>query len=241
MAAMLRTVSFLARASDDGLARLAAQSVLRKFERGSFLFRTGEPAERIYVIQHGRVAATVSSRDGAKLTFHIAEAGECAGFSALLDPQGHQASAHALTHVEAVVIPAAACLELISAEPWVGLDYARELTSVIRILNESMADLVFLDLERRLARTLVEAPSRDDMVWLPVSQGELAARLGSARQSLNQALARLAHRGFVRIEAPQRIRITDRAALVAFVADQESSRAHGGSLGPAAVLWLSRR
>lgn len=227
MASMLRTVSFLARASDDGLARLAGHSIVRHFERGSFLFRSGEPAERIYVIQRGRVAAMVSSPDGAKLTFHLAEAGECAGFSALLDPLGHQASAHALSQVEAVVIPAADCLELISAEPRVALDYARELTSVIRILNESIADLVFLDLERRLARTLVEAPSRDDIVWLPVSQGELAARLGSARQSLNQALARLAHRGFVRIESPQRIRITDRAALAAFVAGKESLRAHG--------------
>ncbi len=227
--AALRAVPFLARASDDGLQRLADVSVLRRYERGEFLFRTGEPVDRIFVIQSGRVAATVSSPEGARLTFHVAEAGESAGHSSLLDPPGHQASAEALTRVTAVAIPAADCIDLLTAEPLVALDFARELAGIVRVLNESLADLVFLDLERRLARTLAAAPSVGDVVSLGVSQGELAARLGVARQSLNQALSRLAQRGLIAVETPRMIRILDRPALHLFVGDTL-----GGLAGPSA-------
>ena len=134
-------------------------------------------------------------------------------------PLGHQASAQALTPVEAVVIPTTACLALVSAEPAVALDFARELSGIIRVLNESMADLVFLDLTRRLARALLDAPHRHGAISFPVSQTELAARLGSARQSLNQAFGRLAQRGFIRLDSPRTVQILDRDALRAYVDD----------------------
>ena len=58
----LRAAPSLTRASDDGLARLAAQSSPRRFDRGEFLFRADEPVSRIFLIVTGRVAATVTSR-----------------------------------------------------------------------------------------------------------------------------------------------------------------------------------
>lgn len=215
---MLRATPFLARASDDGLARLARSSTVRRYDRGDFLFRAGEPVTRIHVIRSGQVAATVSSANGATLTFHVAEAGESAGHVDLLVPGCHTASAQVLSPVSAVAVPAERCIELLAAEAAVALDYARDLAGIVSILNESMADLVFLDLERRLARMLLDAPSVDGLVPVTVTQSELAARLGAARQSVNQALARLARRGYVRLESSRSIRIVDPDALKAFVA-----------------------
>lgn len=82
---------------------------------------------------------------------------------------------------------------------------------------KSLADLVFLDLERRLARSLVEARSNGDLVHLAENQSDLGARLGATRQSVNQALGRLARRGLVSIESPRVIRILDRDAIGAFI------------------------
>ncbi|NMD46178.1 MAG: winged helix-turn-helix domain-containing protein [Propionibacterium sp.] len=79
-----------------------------------------------------------------------------------------------------------------------------------------MADLVFLDLERRLARSLIEDPA-GEVVHLAVNQSDLGARLGATRQSVNQALGRLARRGFVRVESPRVIRILDRDAIGTFI------------------------
>lgn len=216
-AADLRAAPSLARASEDGLSRLAAQSSSRRFERGEFLFRAGEPVSRIFLIGSGRVAAVVTSRAGSMLMFHVARAPELAGHVSVFEPGGHLAAARALSQVTAVAVPAKGYLELLAAEPLVTLDFARELAVIVKILNESLADLVFLDLERRLARTLVETPPTNDMVHLAENQSDLGARLGATRQSVNQALGRLARRGFVRLEGPRVIRILDREAIGAFI------------------------
>lgn len=217
-AADLRPAPSLARASADGLARLAAQSSWHRFERGEFLFRTGEPVSRIFLIASGRVAATVTSRTGAMLMFHVARDHELAGHVSVFEPGGHLAAAKALSDVTTVGIPAKGYLELLAAEPRVALDFARELAGIVKILNDSLADLVFLDLERRLARSLIEAlPGGGDVVHLAENQSDLGARLGVTRQSVNQALGRLTRRGFVRIESPRVIRILDREGIGGFI------------------------
>lgn len=218
----LRAAPSLERASDDGLARLAAQCSLRRFERGEFLFRSDEPVSRIYLIGTGRVAATVTSPTGMMLVFHIARARELAGHVSIFEPGTHLAAAKALSDVTAVAIPAKGYRELLASEASVAFDFARELVGIIKILNESIADLVFLDLERRLARSLAEAQPGGDLVHLAENQSDLGARLGATRQSVNQALGRLARRGFVRIESPRVIRILDRDAIGAFVEGLEA-------------------
>lgn len=213
----LRAAPSLARGSDEGLAGLATRSAFRSFDRGELLFRAGEPVSRIFLIGSGRVAAVVTSRVGAMLMFHVAGERELAGHVSVFEPSGHLASAKALSGVTAVAIPVKGYLELLATESLVALDLARELARIVRILNESLADLVFLDLERRLARSLVEARSNGDLVHLTENQSDLGARLGATRQSVNQALGRLARRGLVSIESPRVIRILDRDAIGAFI------------------------
>lgn len=216
-AADLRAAPSLARASDDGLARLAAQCSARRFERGEFLFRTDEPVSRIFLIVSGRVAATVTSRMGAMLMFHVARDHELAGHVSVFEPGGHLAAAKALSGVTTIAIPVKGYLDLLTAEPLVTLDFARELAAIVKILNDSLADLVFLDLERRLARILVETPPEGDLVHLAENQSDLGARLGATRQSVNQALGRLARRGLVRLESPRVIRVLDREGIAGFI------------------------
>jgi CRP/FNR family cyclic AMP-dependent transcriptional regulator len=214
----LRTMSFLARASDQALDDLAARSTWRRFRRGEHLFLAGAPTTRVYVIVEGHVAAVSSSAHGDDLIVHVATTGEGAGFVELLEAGPHSLSARALGPVHALAVPAAGCLDLLRAEPAVMEDFARSLSAIARALNGSLADLVFLDLERRLARTLVALGGDEDLVTIDTTQTELAARLGVARQSLHQAFGKLVRRGLLSIDSTRSVRILDRSALESFIA-----------------------
>ena len=216
----LTVVPFIARASDAAAARLAERASRRSYDRGEFLFRTGEPADRLFLVTAGRIAAIATSEQGTPLLFHVAGVGETPGHVDVLGGHAYSVSAQALSAVQVVVIPARACQELLATEPAAALAYATELSSIVRRLTSSMSDLVFLDLERRLARMLADAPATGDIVSLDMTQSELAARLGAARQSLNQSLSRLAERGLIVLEGPRVIRIVDRDAVAAFVAGE---------------------
>jgi CRP-like cAMP-binding protein len=73
----------------------------------------------------------------------------------LLKGRETYAFAQALTPVTAVSVPASACVDLLKAEPARLLLFAQHLAEIVQALTESLSDLVLLDLERRLARTLV--------------------------------------------------------------------------------------
>jgi hypothetical protein len=76
----------------------------------------------------------------------------------------------------------------------------------VRQTTGTAADLVFLDLARRVAKYLMEH------LDVGLLQGQLAARLGASRQRVNGVLGDFERRGRI-TTAGQRITVSDRAAM----------------------------
>ena len=206
---MLANVPFLAEASPKALQHLAGQSEPRSFVRREFLFREGDPVEWVYVIVEGRVAATMVSPEGATTTLHIAGPVEVCGRVDLFAGPEFTVSAQALSPGSALALPATALRRVLESEPVCLRQFTTDLAVVITSLTRAVADLVFLDVTRRLARLLLEWASEEGAIAMPGTQSELAARLGVTRQTLNTALSRLAHAGAIRIESRRLLHITD--------------------------------
>lgn len=211
--AVLARVPFLAEASPEALRRLAAQAEPRAFARHEFLFREGDPVERVHVLERGRIAATMTSPEGATVTAHIAGPGEVCGRVDLFAGPVFTVSALALSSGAALTLPARALRQVLESEPACLRRFTVDLAVVVTTLTRAVADLVFLDVTGRLAGLLLEWASADGAIALPGTQSELAARLGVTRQTVNTALSRLAHAGVVRIDSPRLLRITDPARL----------------------------
>jgi CRP/FNR family cyclic AMP-dependent transcriptional regulator len=82
----------------------------------------------------------------------------------------------------------------------------------VRVMDDVLADSVFLDVTGRTAKRLLEiAGDRDEFV-LPVTQEELAAMVGASRERVNKAIASFVRLGWI-AQAERRYRITDREQL----------------------------
>jgi CRP-like cAMP-binding protein len=92
---------------------------------------------------------------------------------------------------------------------------SRELAEQVRRLTGSAADLVFLDLPRRLAKLIVTRQNGNHVADLGVNQTRLAAQLGSTRQSVNRALAGFVRRRWIDVDGG-RVTVRNDAALRAF-------------------------
>jgi len=145
----------------------------------------------------------------------VLTAGDALGEVSVLDEHPRSASAEALEPTVLLAVPADALRELLHRCPTLLLDWAQDLANTVRRLTGSTADLVFLDLPRRLAKYLVENADDRSEVHLGLSQGDIAARLGVTRQSLNRALGGLSRRGWVTTSATV-IVLRDAAALTRF-------------------------
>lgn len=210
----LRAVPMFAPATEDELARLASAAFPRRLSRGQVLFTEGERSDHVYVVADGRVKVLVSSPHGDELVLSVLVPGDALGELSVLDGADRSASAVALDDVTLWCVPAAAVRALLDVSPGAALAVAEELAARVRRLTGAAADLVFLDLPRRLAKLLVSEEAADGRATALI-QSDVAAHLGVTRQSLNRALQRLQDRGWVAVQRGG-ITVLDETALERF-------------------------
>lgn len=207
---VLSNVALFDQASRQELEDLALSCYPKRLAKGQVLFSTGEPSEHLFVVVTGRVKVLVSSERGETLVLAVVGPGEALGELSVLDGHARSAGAEALDDVELLCVPAEALRRLLERSSAVCLAVAEELAGRLRHLTGSAADLVFLDLPRRLAKLLV---SREEQVEMP--QAEVAALLGVTRSSLNRSLSGFQRRGWVEVTRG-RVEVLDRTAMVRF-------------------------
>ncbi len=208
--AVLSQVPLLESATRAELGRLAKVSVQRDFARGEVILEQGAASDDFLVVTRGRVKVLVASDRGSRLVLNVLAAGDSLGELSALDGLPRSAGVEAMDEVSALFVPSAALRELWMRSPQVCLALAEDLSALVRQITGSTADLVFLDLPRRLAKQLVEGDATDHFEG--ISQADVAARLGVTRPSLNRALSGFQRRSWVAV-GRGRIVVLDRAAL----------------------------
>lgn len=219
-AAELQRVPLFERVDPALLAGLEQAAFVRRVSRGQILFVEGEPTDHLYVLRKGVLKVHLTSEQGAELLLSILSPGYALGEVSLVDDGPRSAGVTALTDAELLAVPSAAVRELLHDHHEALWAVAMSLAAGMRRLTQQTADLVFLDLPRRLAKLLLDSAVPDaaavPVAHLPVTQGDLAAMLGVTRQSLNRALSGLVTRGWVQ-QADNALRLTDVPALTRFV------------------------
>lgn len=209
----LRSLSLFAGAADDEVARLGTTAFPRRLVRGQVLFTEGERSEHLFALTSGRLKVAVTSPHGDELVLAVLGPGDALGELSVLDQAARSAGATALEDVTLWCVPAEQVRDLLRRSPAVALAVAVELGGQVRRLTGAAADLVFLDLPRRLAKLLVSEDAAEGMSGLP--QAQVAAQLGVTRQTLNRALQRLQDRGWIEVRRGD-VDVLDREALLRF-------------------------
>ena len=217
--AQLRRTVLFADADPGRLAPLASRAFVRRFSPGQVVFSEGEPSDHLYVIRSGRVRILVRSVHGVEMTLSLLGSGDTMGELSVIDGRPRSASAEALSQTELVTLPAVDVASALRTDPALLFTAAGELAGMVRRLTGGTADLIFLDLPRRLAKLLLTEATHEGAgpprLNPGMSQSGLAARLGVTRQSLNRALAGLVRREWIRLDGGAYV-LCDPAALRRF-------------------------
>jgi CRP/FNR family transcriptional regulator, cyclic AMP receptor protein len=191
----------------EELDRLAGELRSRRYRRGEAIFHQGDPGDGLHVVLSGRVKIASVSDSGAEAILATLRPGEFFGSLALLDGAPRSASASAIDATETVILPHDGFRRLLDESPAIRDHVLRGLALEIRRLTRHVKDLHFLDIAGRLAARLVwlaaeqGVPGDDGSIRLEgaLKQGELAAMVGSTRQSVNKVLGNLVDDGLIRL------------------------------------------
>jgi CRP/FNR family transcriptional regulator len=208
----LGRVPYFASLSPAGLRALARRCAVRTFGRGERVFTEGERCDALVIVAEGGIEVRQTSVQGREQVLHTEGPGATLGEVPLFDRAGYVASAVATGPARVLLLPRDALLELCRRHPAVSLALIATLARRVRGFAELASDLAFREVTQRVARHLETAggaPGRPlapgTTVELPLTQEQLAARLGTVRELVARALAQLRR---ARVIAQRRRRIT---------------------------------
>jgi CRP/FNR family cyclic AMP-dependent transcriptional regulator len=186
--------------------RIVELSVTRRWPRGAYIVRQGEPGKGDHGVLEGRVRLVCQVGDGQEALLHVGEAGFWCGGYGLLTGAPSVGSVVADSSVRTRFLPIAAFEQIVEEEPHWYPAFVALLCDRYARLFRSFAESRALPVEEWLLSRLQDlaAMRRGEgaplgPVMITVSQADLATMIGVTRQTLGGMLARLETRGLIEV------------------------------------------
>jgi CRP-like cAMP-binding protein len=201
--ALLRAHPFF-RGLDQGIVdSLVPHALTRKVKRGALLFRKGDQGTNLYVVCAGAVRVSAPSDKGKDAVFNLIVPGEIFGEIAFLDGGPRTADAVMIEPGELMVIERRDFLPLLQQYPELAVRFLEILCGRLRRTSQQLEDIVFLELEPRLAKALLylyEHSFSKPAQKLKVTQRDISQLIGISRESTNKQLRSWQRRKWVKLE-----------------------------------------
>jgi CRP/FNR family transcriptional regulator, cyclic AMP receptor protein len=195
---ILAATDFFADASAETIDAVAAAGQERPLVRGDILFQEGDPPDALFLVIRGRIAIAIANPiDRRESVVTLMEPGDLFGELGMLDDGPRSAMARALESSTVLAVPYGPVLEMFEREPRLLWNVTRLLAQRLRVMDEALADSVFLDVTGRTAKRLLELADGSDQFTLPVTQEELAGMVGASRERVNKAIASFIRLGWL--------------------------------------------
>lgn len=198
-AGALRQIPLFATLDDDDLAHVAAIAVERIFERGDIILLEGERAGALHYVRSGLVKIFKTSAEGKEQVLRLITPGYTFNDVPALDGGANPASAAALEPSAIYLIGSAALRHLIAERPAVAQAAVQTMATALRHLVALVEDLSFRHVTARVAKILLdqEAATPDKPARHRLTQQEMAAMAGTAREMVGRALKELEGAGAI--------------------------------------------
>ncbi|WP_189087894.1 Crp/Fnr family transcriptional regulator [Deinococcus ruber] len=210
---LLRLSALFQAAPAADVQALAELARLRTLRRGDVLFHQGDAATHLYVVESGWLKVSKLAAHGQReVVLHLSGPRQMvSGVSVFVDNARYSASAAALEDAGVLTLSAEAVRHQTAQSPALAQAVIAHFAKRHVELLERFDDLLFSDLNARLARLLLEHAPPGTTLLLPTNS-ELAAHLNTVPELVSRKLGEFYRQGFISLER-RTVRIVDEAAL----------------------------
>ena len=195
--------AFLEGAPPEALAALLRAARCAEVEAGAMVIDFEAVSSDVFLVLSGSLRAIVRTADGRRT--HIVgdfPGGDVVGEMSAIDGVPRSARVEALVLSRLCILPAGAFLDLALASPTVCLRLLRRLTGKLRVQTDRLLEHAAMSARMRLITELLRLSRERSDGKLVVSprptQEELAARIGTRRETVARELMLLRRQGLVR-------------------------------------------
>lgn len=212
----LRAIPYFRNLDARVLERIRASAFEVKLEKGQILFTEGEPAQAMYVVQSGQMKIFKLSPDGREQVLRMAGSGDCFNEVPVFDDGPNPANAQAVERTVVWGLRRTDMRRLVEEHPAIAIGFLNVFAQKLRFFTRKVEDLSFRSVTSRVAKLLLEMAEDDGRGGLQLkqqlTQQEMAAIVGTAREMIGRAFKALEKEGAIRLDR-HRVVIVSRVAL----------------------------
>lgn len=189
----LRQIPLFAALGPEDLASVGAMAVERHYERGDIILLEGDMGGALHFVHSGLVKVFKTSASGKEQVLRLIAAGYTFNDVPALDGGPNPASAAAIEPSIIYGIGRAELRKLIASRPEVAQAVVQSLAQALRHLVMLVEDLSLRHVTARVAKILLdqEVAEGEGRLQHRITQQEMAALAGTAREVVGRALKEL--------------------------------------------------
>jgi len=200
----LRKIPLLEGVPAGKLQELAAAVEIREIPRRQVIYLPGDPGDRVFFINGGRVKCSKVTRDGKELTLAYRGAGQIFGELCVIDGTPRDEMAEAMKNAIITELPREMFQDLLMSDAQLCFAFSCVVGERRRQIETKLEHLVFRDVQAKLAALLLElgeeygVDSEDGMqIGLKITHQEMANLIGSTRETISLTLAQFKKKGLL--------------------------------------------
>ena len=211
---ILQNSRFFMAVRGPSFERLKGMAVLRRYERGTIIFREGEECPGVFVMGSGLVRIFKTSPAGREHVLHLVSPGGTFAEVAAIGGFNCPAYAEALEDTTCALLPAGAFGRALREDHQLCLQLMTSMCGWVKHLVGQVEDIALRDALGRVARYLAGvADEKDGAVRLPSLKKHLASHLNLTSETLSRTLRRLTDMGLITTADEQGLVVGDLKGL----------------------------
>ena len=180
---------------------LMEHAAIRTFPRHAIIINEGDDTDSVYFIISGLVKVYLADDEGNEVSIGTLKAGEYFGEMAL-EPGSRSASVMAIEPTSLAVVRMADFRTFLRNHPDFVFSLIGKLIRRARVVTQNLKSLALLDVYGRLVqllKQLAENSGDGRVITEPLTQQELASRIGCSREMVSKILKDLTAGGYLSI------------------------------------------
>ncbi len=208
----IKSISYFAGLNQSELDSIRKYVFEKKVERAEIIVFEDDPAEAVYFVFTGVVKVYKTSSDGKEQILQIVRPGESFNDVPVFGGEENLATAEAMGPVVLNLIKKSDMDAILREYPQVAANVLKTVSQKFRHMVSLVEDLSFRQVTGRVAKMLLEYAGEGNGERPRLTQQEMAAMIGTAREMVGRSLKILEEDGIIKFDR-HRIIITNLEAL----------------------------
>ncbi|RJQ40260.1 MAG: Crp/Fnr family transcriptional regulator [Nitrospiraceae bacterium] len=191
--------------SDNHLSRIANDFIVLQVKKGETVFYQSDSSTDLYIVLEGAVRASLLNQEGQELVLAAFDKGDFFGEMSLLDGKPRSATMIAAEDSVLGMLKRERFLSAVKSDPMIAIDLLSALVQRLRMADDMLESLAFLDVNQRLLKLFLSIAAADGekdkngfLRIKKLTHKELAARTGASREAISKVIKALVFRDIVR-------------------------------------------